>query len=309
MTAPAATAAKAAAALWGGQVVRAVAERENAIHELALPSGRAALRLHRPGYQPDAAIRSELWWAAALAARGVPVACPLPMLRGGLLALLPDGRRASVVGWVEGAPLGAVGRPFDQPLPRLLDLHHRLGGLIAQLHRETAALTLPADFTRPRWDRDGFVGEAPVWGRFWENPALAADDRATLLRARALLAERLPPAVALPIHADVLRENVLVAGDRLALIDFDDSGWGPPLYDLGTALSQGLAEPAYPALRDALMDGYGTADTEQVETMILARCCASVGWMIPRLAPDNPVQAWFIARACTWARRMLVART
>ena len=34
----------------------------------ALPRGRAALRLHRQGYQDAAAIRSELWWCAALAA-------------------------------------------------------------------------------------------------------------------------------------------------------------------------------------------------------------------------------------------------
>jgi Ser/Thr protein kinase RdoA (MazF antagonist) len=100
----------------------------------------------------------------------------------------------------------------------------------------------------------------------------------------------------------VLRENVLVAGDRLALIDFDDSGWGPPLYDLGTALSQSLTEPAYADLRAALMEGYGTTDTEGVEIMVLARCCASVGWMIGRVPPESPVTARFIARAVARVR-------
>ncbi len=47
------------------------------------------------------------------------------------------------------------------------------------------------------------------------------------------------------MHADVLRENVFVAGKTLFLIDFDDSGFGFPLYDLGTVLSQDLYEPGY----------------------------------------------------------------
>ncbi len=73
----------------------------------------------------------------------------------------------------------------------------------------TAGLALPADFTRPRWDHDGLVGEAPFWGRFWDHPAATPDQRDVLLAARAALAEFLTGEVQ-PIHADVLRENVLV---------------------------------------------------------------------------------------------------
>jgi Ser/Thr protein kinase RdoA (MazF antagonist) len=158
------TEAEAAAALWGGRILRPVAERENAIFELALPQGRAALRLHRRGYQPDTAIRSELWWCSELAARGLAVPHPLPAPSGGLLAVLPGGRRASVLDWLEGEAMGSAGRPFEQPPRRLLDLHRRLGALIAAVQATTATLALPPDFTRPRWDRDGFVGEAPLWG-------------------------------------------------------------------------------------------------------------------------------------------------
>ncbi len=91
------------------------------------------------------------------------------------------------------------------------------------------------------------------------------------------------------------------------LIDFDDSGWGFPLYDLGTTLSQNLYEPAYPEIRDALMAGYGTKDREMVEVMTLARTCASVGWTMPRLAPEDPINARHIARAVMWAEQVLGA--
>lgn len=302
------TLAQEAAAHWGGTPLRLIRNRENAVFEMRLPSGRrAALRLHRQGYQPEAAIRSELWWCAALAERGVAVPAALPDREGRLLVALSTGRAASAIDWLEGEPLGEAGVPFVTPLPLLLDRHRALGRLIRRLHDTTAGLTLPPDFRRPRWDVDGLTGESPFWGRFWDHPAAAPEQRAVLVRARHALRERLSalPGVQL-VHADVLRENVLVNGSSVFLIDFDDSGWGFPLYDLGTTLSQNLYEPAYAEIRDALMEGYGTADRDMVELMTLARTCASVGWTMPRLAADDPVNARHIARAVMWAGRLSI---
>lgn len=297
--------AEEAAGHWGARVLRLIRNRENAVFEVVLPGcARGALRLHRQGYQSDAAIQSELWWCAELAARGVAVPAALPARDGGLLVRLAGGRYASVVAWLEGEPLGEAGVPYALPLPVLLDRHVRLGRLVRQVQEETAGLALPADFTRPRWDRDGLVGEAPFWGRFWDHPAASPDQRAVLMAAREALAGFLKGDVQ-PIHADVLRENVLVNDRSLSLIDFDDAGWGYPLYDLGTCLSQNLYEPAFLDIRAALMEGFGTADTAAVDMMTLARTCASVGWTMPRLAPGDPVVARHIARAVMWARRVL----
>jgi Ser/Thr protein kinase RdoA (MazF antagonist) len=302
------TLAQEAAQHWGGQSPRLIRNRENAVFEITLPTGPAALRLHRMGYQSDAAIWSELWWCAALAAEGVAVPAALPNLQGDLLVTLSNGRKASVISWVKGEALGIAGEPFDLPLPVLLDRHRALGRLVAEFHAATAKLTLPEAFTRPHWDIPGLVGEAPFWGRFWEHPEATPYQRATLIRARAFLRERLTDqattAPIVPIHADVLRENVLVNNHSLSLIDFDDSGWGFALYDLGTVLSQNLYEPAYPEIRDALMEGYGTSDRAMVEIFTLARTCASVGWTMPRLAPGDPVHPRHLARACMWAEKM-----
>jgi Ser/Thr protein kinase RdoA (MazF antagonist) len=295
-----------AAALWGGTLVRLLSDRENVVYEMALPTGRAALRLHRAGYQSAAAIGSELWWCDALARAGLPVPAALPSQSGEVLASLSNGRHASAIGWLEGEALGEAGVPFVRPLRQTLDLHHALGALLARLHRTTDALEPPAGFTRPRWDLDGLVGAAPFWGRFWDHPAASAEQRATLIRARDALRERLAGEQGL-IHADVLRENVRVAGDRVALIDFDDSGFGFRLYDLGTVLSQNLYEPAYPEIRDALMAGYGTTDTALVEAFTLARTCASVGWTMPRLLPEDPIHRSHLARAVRWAGIVLDA--
>ena len=300
--------AQEAAQHWGGQSPRLIRNRENAVFEIALPTGPAALRLHRMGYQSDAAIWSELWWCAALAAEGVAVPAALPKLQGELLVTLSNGRKASVISWVKGEALGIAGEPFALPLPVLLERHRALGRLVAEFHAVTARLTLPDAFTRPRWDIPGLVGETPFWGRFWEHPEATPDQRATLIRARAFLREQLTghavTAPVVPTHADVLRENVLVNDHSLSLIDFDDSGWGFALYDLGTVLSQNLYEPAYLQIRDALMEGYGTSDRMMVEIFTLARTCASVGWTMPRLAPGDPVHPRHLARACMWAEKM-----
>lgn len=302
-----------AAAFWGGRVVRLIRNRENAVFEMALPKGRAALRLHRVGYQDEAAIRSELWWCAALAAAGVAVPAALPSLAGPLLRHLSDGRLASAIDWVEGEALGEAGKPYDLPKSQLLDRHHALGRLVAGLHRATDQLTLPQYFTRPHWDIEGLVGDSPHWGRFWDHPTATPQQAEVLRRARAFLRERLTDHAIDGdfglIHADVLRENVLVTEGALTLIDFDDSGYGFRLYDLGTVLSQNLYEPAYPGIRDALIAGYAetrSATVEMVEMFTLARTCASVGWTMPRLPADDPVCARHIARAVMWAETLKV---
>jgi Ser/Thr protein kinase RdoA (MazF antagonist) len=298
------TPADQAARHWDGRITRLIRDRENQVFEMATPTGRAALRLHRAGYQAPAAIQSELWWCAELAAAGLPVPAALPAHDGSLLLPLSDGRHASAVAWMEGEALGEADKPNPRPLAEVLGLYQSLGALLARVHGATDRLTLPPGFERPRWDLEGLVGDAPLWGRFWEHPVASPDQRAVLIRARDALRERLGGRMGL-IHADVLRENVLVNGRSLSLIDFDDSGFGFRLHDLGTALVQTVQHPEHPLLRDALMDGYGTTDTAMVEAFTLARTLASVGWTMPRLAPDDPIHRSHLARAVFCAERLL----
>lgn len=299
------TASESAAKAWGGRILRVLRDRENHVLEMALPSGdRAALRLHRAGYQSPAAIRSELWWCAELARAGLPVPAALPALDGRLLVSLPDGRHASAIAWMEGEALGEASLPFTYPMPAVLDAYHALGTLLARVHQTTDQLALPDGFTRPRWDLDGLVGDQPLWGRFWEHPLATPDQCDTLIRARDALRERLAGDIGL-IHADVLRENVLVNGRSVSLIDFDDSGFGFRLHDLGTALVQTFNLPQQPQIRAALMAGYGTDDEDMVKAFTLARALSSVGWVMPRLQPDDPIHKSHLARALSLAGQVL----
>lgn len=300
-----------AAAHWGGaRALRLIRDRENAVFEASLPAGRAALRLHRVGYQSESAIRSELWWCAALADAGVPVPRPLPAQDGALLHRLSTGRLASVIDWIDGPPLGEAGVPLAGDRETLVARFHAVGDLVARFHDATDTLTLPGWFTRPRWDVAGLTGDAPFWGRFWEHPALTPGERETLLAARAHVAETLTAKggdLGL-IHADVLRENVLFALNGPHLIDFDDAGFGFRAFDLGTVLSQTLTEPHLPDLARALVRGYAARrvlDPSLIPTVTLARCCASVGWTMPRLAPGDPIHRRHITRAVRLAQAVL----
>jgi len=315
------TAAELAARAWGATAPpQTVAERENAVYRIALPSGPAALRLHRAGYQSAAAIRSELWWLAGLAAAGLPVPAPVRRPGGAASLRLPDGRLATAVAWLDGAPSGEGGTPLAGTPGEQAARHRRLGRLVARVHDATDRLALPRGFVRPRWDAAGLLGPKPRWGRFWAAPWLSAAEARALLaarrHARRALARHAAAAAGAGagfglIHADVLRENVLLRPDGPALIDFDDAGWGFRLYDLGTVLSQDLAEPALPDLAAALADGYAglrplsRADRDGLALFTLLRCLASAGWPIGRLPPDDPRPRRYAERALGLAEAVL----
>ncbi|MFC7705869.1 phosphotransferase enzyme family protein [Plastorhodobacter daqingensis] len=306
-----------AMAAWGGTgTPRLIRNRENAVFEIITPAGRAALRLHRQGYQTEAAIRSELWWMRALADRAQPVPHPLRTATGALTHCLQGGRIASALAWVEGAPLGAAGIPLSGTAQEQAAQHHALGRLLATVHSATDRLEPPQDFERPHWDLPGLLGESPLWGRFWEHPGLAPAEARLLVEARAFCAEATRDATARGadqglVHADVLRENVLLTENGPVLIDFDDCGRGFRLYDLGTALSQNLSEPHLPAILAALVDGYASLrplapeDQALIPVMTLMRCLASVGWTMTRIPQESPLHRSYINRATRLSAQLL----
>lgn len=291
----------------GGTVARLIANRENAVCEVALHDGtRAALRLHRAGYQTDAAIESELLWTQHLAQAGFPCPTPIVTIKGGLMGQPAFGPRASLVTWIDAPAIGAMGQPFTGTPDQHCRIYHALGQRIAQMHRLSDSFAAPPGFERPAWDIDGLTGNLPLWGRYWDNPSLSANETALLQEARdvvraTLLAGTWDSGL---IHADVLQENVLGAAAHLSIIDFDDGGTGLRLYDLGTAMVQHTETPHHADLAAALCDGYGGGHGD-LPLFTLLRALASAGWVVPRLAPDDPRQRIYAERALTLAKAYL----
>lgn len=307
--------AQRAAQAWGGSAhaPRLLSHRENAVFEVTLPTGRAALRLHRPGYRSDAQIRSELDWCRALAARGFPAPEPVAMQAGGDLLDLGDGQRASVIGWMDGAPIGSG---TDRLENGDLETYFALGALLARLHAATNEIG-PKRFDRPSWGIDGLTGEQPLWGRYWEMPLLTEAQRKLVITARDVARDRLRDyraggAEVTLIHTDALRENVFRRSDgSLALIDFDDSGFGFVMYDLAASVTQVVDDPLYPRVCGAIVRGYRSVrplrdeDVAMFDIFAMLRAFSALGWTMPRMAADHPKLPVYVRRARGLAERAL----
>ena len=279
--------------LWGleGAQYQLIAARENQVFRIDAPIGPVALRLHRRGYRTDAEISSELHWMAAVQAGGLNVPAPIPALSGDMLQNV-DATQVDILTWLNGVMLKTTLEQADPP--KRATLYHQLGRQMARLHTISDAWTPPADFKRCAWDRDGLLGDAPLWDRFWDNPALNADDRDLFLamrtRANADLARIEGTLDYGLIHADLVSTNIMVDGEQMHLIDFDDGGYGFRLFELATALGKMLGAPDYPALRAALIASYTAQrpiDLSTLDLMILLRSATYVGWNVTRINEED----------------------
>lgn len=275
--------------LWGmdGASRSLVAARENRVHRVAHGGREYALRLHRPGYRSDAELASELMWTGEAARCGLPVPHPVASMSGDLLRSV-DGIQVSVLEWLPGDILGAAEKGL--PPSGRAGLYSSLGRELARLHEVSDAWRPPEGFVRQAWDREGLLGERPVWNRFWENPALTSRQRETLEETRevagrelARIGDSLDQGL---IHADILVDNVLVEDGRVKLIDFDDGGPGYRLFELATPLFKLRGDPDCAALRVAMLEGYRSVrplDDGPMDLFILLRALTYVGWIITRM--------------------------
>lgn len=282
-----------ALALWGmsDATCTFVAGRENRVYRVTGDRGDFALRIRRPGLRTPQEMQSELSWMDAMDRAGLSVPRPEPTTRGTMLETV-EGHQVDMVSWLRGHPMGNSGQALQ--LDDAAGVFFLLGRETARLHALSDDFSVPDGFHRVAWNLEGLVGEAPVWGRFWDNPTLDTDTRDLLLRFRARarqdlggLSSSLDHGL---IHADLVRENVLVDGDTLRLIDFDDGGYGFRLFDIATTLMKNRTEPDYERLKSRLLAGYRSIrplDTTHLSLFMALRAATYVGWIIPRMTEDG----------------------
>lgn len=219
------------------------------------------LRVHRPGYHTRVEIASELAWIDAIAAANIaPIARPLPTRSGERIAEFALGAdRRQVVGFEFVA-----GRE-PSPEEDLAAGFHSLGAITARLHRHAREWARPEWFVRKVWDFDATVGARAHWGDWRAALGLTAEGAALLERVAAALEAALArygrgaDRFGL-IHADLRLANLLVSGDQIAVIDFDDCGLGWFGFDFAAAVSFFETDPQVPALQAAWVEGYRTQE-------------------------------------------------
>jgi Ser/Thr protein kinase RdoA (MazF antagonist) len=310
---------------WGleGAKLELISRSENVVFRVETENDRAwALRVHRPGYHTLAELESEPIWTAALNAAGIGAPVAEPTRAGAPYAVIDvpgtaETRHVGLVPWFDGLPL--TQQIEDAPDAASRDAHfERLGRLMAAMHDQAVAWRPPPGFRRHALDADGFFGETPWWGRFWEIPGLTPEQRETLREARERIRARLAAygkahGTWSLIHADLRSANVLVRGDRVFVIDFDDAAFGWHQYDLAVVLFDYATHTDIARIQAALLAGYrarraiSDEDLALLPLFVVVRMLASLGWLNDR--PEVELYALLPALtelACRRARALLV---
>jgi Ser/Thr protein kinase RdoA (MazF antagonist) len=259
---------------------------ENATFRVEAGDRPLVFRVHRPAYHDAEEIASELAWLEALR-RGDVVTTPepLPRIDGELLGTIVDGaetRHVVAFSFMSGAE--------PQPGERLAGWYGALGEITAQLHAHARGWKTRDGFRRKTWDYDAIIGARPYWGDWRGAPGLDAEGEAVVGRAVALLRRQLEAYGVSSdrfglIHADLRPANLLVDGDRLGVIDFDDCGFCWYFYDFAAAVSFMEHEPFIPELQEAWLSGYGKAapvmreDAEMLPSLVLLRRIQLTAWI------------------------------
>lgn len=290
---------------------------ENATFRVDPPAAPPlVLRVHRRNYHEGGEIRSEVAWIEALrSGKVVETPAPLAGVDGDIVQRLrsPGGlpeRQAVAFAFAAGSePV------VDADLPAWFG---RLGALTARMHRQAQGWTHPSGFRRKTWDFDGMFGPRAFWGDWRAGVGLDPAGAALIGRALDLIARRLvrfgrAPARFGLIHADLRLANLLVEGEHLRVIDFDDCGFSWRLYDFAAAVSFFEHEPIVDELREAWVAGYRTVatlpaeDAAELPVFIAMRRFLLVAWIASH--PEVPVARELGARytfgAMDMAERLL----
>jgi Ser/Thr protein kinase RdoA (MazF antagonist) len=279
------------------------------------------LRVHRPGYHPLAAIRSELAWMKALRTETQVVTPELICARDGsdVVAAEVNGDvlHVDAVSFVPGCTAeedpDSVG--FDE-----------LGRITAIMHDHARKWSPPAGFTRFRWDLDTILGPEARWGNWRLAPGLTDQDRLWIQRAADEITARLTEFGCGPdrfglVHADLRLANLMVdpsePGSGITVIDFDDCGWSWYLADLGAAVSFIEDIPAGERIITDWLTGYlhvGEIPQDHLElipTFVMMRRIMLTAWIASHFDADAAigVGADFAPNTARLAQRYLDDRT
>ncbi len=226
--------------------VRNLRYEDNAVYEVVERSGeRHALRLSINEGRSPSEQSAELFWLNSMRSAGLAVPKPRNTIKGDWVLevetpLLEQPATAVLFAWLDGA----VEPPYSR-----LGVAAKLGSMTARMHNNASTLRLPTGLSRPSWNPIDLFETGSAMTSPNASAMLSASDRSVLTAVAERVHARLDPLISDQhlIHADLHRENIVFTPERdIAIIDFDDCGFGDPGLDIATVLSS-----VYRQTRDA----------------------------------------------------------
>ena len=267
---------------------------ENATFTVQGNGEKRVFRVYRPLYHSNDEILAELQFMQRVEQQGNII---LPHIYKTLndeyfLSINADGFdwRMVCFSFIEG-----IEPKISDNLPQWFE---KLGGLAAQLHQITKNWPhVPQDdahrqsrFTRKNWTYQTMIGQNAYWGN-WRAARLDDKGKALLEICDARLKkaceeiEEKGTKLAL-LHADLRLANLLICGNDLAIIDFDDCGFSWLGLDFANAISFIEHEPIIDELQDQWLNGYAKIsepDKNMIESLphlIMMRRVQLTAWLM-----------------------------
>ncbi len=266
---------------------RLINHSENETFRVDTTDGKSfALRIHRDGYHTHMSIASELAWLIDLRAQGV-VRTPRPVAgRDGEFIQVVQSRHVVLFEWEQGREPG-IGEDLAA-----------LGEAAARMHLHVMRWQRPAWFTRHTWNFETALGEVkPHWGRWRDGLGVTPEMVRLFQRTVDVIGQRLSVYGQSAerfglVHGDLRLANLLVDGDDVKVIDFDDCGFSWFIYDAATPVSFYEHESQVPELIASWKTGYrrvrdlSREDEAEIPTFVMLRRLLLVAWIGSRRDTD-----------------------
>lgn len=248
------------------------------------------LRVCRPNYHKKEQIQGEIDWILEITKNSqVEVSEPVVGINGEYVqSVITEGDNheyyCTMFTFLEGkAP--------DESDERLLIEHFEmLGEVTARLHNHSQTWEGVSQIDRDPWNYETILGDNPKWGKWEDGKAITPERNELFQKVSETIRERLKQFGKSPdrfslIHADLRLANLLVQGDQIKVIDFDDCGFGWYLFDIGSALSFIEHKPYVPDLVIAWVKGYrkvrdlSIEEENEIPTFIMMRRLMLISWI------------------------------
>lgn len=253
------------------------------------------LRIYRPGYHDPEELYDEVLWQARLKEdtdiRLAAVICGKDRQLIQTVTIGGDSYHLALFEFVPGKALRNLSKD------ELYYYMEKIGEITAKLHNHVLRWKESSKLKRFTWNYEDLAGPDSRWGDYTEMKTLTEEESTCYAQALKIIEKRLinygkgEDRYGL-IHSDLNINNILVDGDDIYVLDFDDCGFGWFMYDISTSVLEYFDETLERCL-DSLLTGYekyrplSKSDKEELETFIVLRKIVRVGWIATHMDNDT----------------------